>query len=306
MPPAAPSAGHDEAGGWRSHPGAACWSERLRALHAAVRRAAAATSAVDLGRRNAKGDLVKDFDLAADRAIAELLGTLAVPLVLESEEGPSRIIGGEPPEWRLIADPVDGSDNRARGLPSSAFSCAVLAAGAALQPEAVVAAIVGPMEGDEAWVATVGAGAWHGPARLATSTVTDLAEAMLSVELNHCHPSPALGRIMGLARGVRSYGCASRALALVAAGALRRGQNPPSRRRRASKPGPAGEMAPPPPREPGPRPRVFPKEARNRYSRIVRDESGLAARPAPARSSLDFADHILYRSALGECDVVHR
>jgi myo-inositol-1(or 4)-monophosphatase len=145
---------------------------------------------------------------------------MAVPLVLESEEGPSRIIGGEAPEWRLIADPVDGSDNQTRGLPSSAFSCAVLAADAALRPEAVVAAIVGPMEGEEAWVATLGAGAWHGSARLTTSTVTDLAEAMISVELNHCHPSPALGRIMGLARGVRSYGCASRALALVAAGAI--------------------------------------------------------------------------------------
>ncbi len=220
MPPAAASAGRDKAWERRSHPAAAWWPEQLRALHAAVRREVAASSAVDLGRRNAKGDLVKDFDLAADRTIAEFLEPLAVPLVLETEEGPSRMIGGEPPEWRLIADPVDGSDNRTRGLPLSAFSCAVLPAGTALQPEAVVAAIVGPMEHEDAWVATVGAGARHGSARITTSTAAKLAEAMVSVELNHCHPSPALGRVMGMARGVRSYGCASRALALVAAGAI--------------------------------------------------------------------------------------
>ena len=68
-------------------------------------------SAVDLGRRNAKGDEVKDFDLAADRAIVEYLESLAVPLVLETEEASSRNIGSRPPEWLLIADPVDGSDN---------------------------------------------------------------------------------------------------------------------------------------------------------------------------------------------------
>ena len=220
MPPAATSAGRDKAGGRRSHPAAAWWPEQLRALHAAVRQEVATTSAVDLGRRNAKGDRVKDFDLAADRVIVEFLDRLAVPLVLETEEGPRRHIGGEPPDWRLIADPVDGSDNRARGLPLSAFSCAVLSAGAALRPEEVVAAIVGTMDGEEAWVATAGSDAWHGSERTTTSSVTDLAEAMISVELNHCHPSAALGRIMGMARGVRSYGCASRALALVASGAI--------------------------------------------------------------------------------------
>ncbi len=42
---------------------------------------------------------------------------------------------------------------------------------------------------------------------------------MISVELNHHSPSPGLARLMAAARGVRCYGCASRALALVAEGA---------------------------------------------------------------------------------------
>jgi fructose-1,6-bisphosphatase/inositol monophosphatase family enzyme len=41
---------------------------------------------------------------------------------------------------------------------------------------------------------------------------------MISVELNHYSPSPGLARLMAAARGVRCYGCASRALSLVAAG----------------------------------------------------------------------------------------
>ncbi len=43
---------------------------------------------------------------------------------------------------------------------------------------------------------------------------------MISVELNHYAPSSELGCVMERARGVRSFGCASRALSLVASGAL--------------------------------------------------------------------------------------
>jgi fructose-1,6-bisphosphatase/inositol monophosphatase family enzyme len=42
---------------------------------------------------------------------------------------------------------------------------------------------------------------------------------MISVELNHQSPSPGLARLMAAARGVRCYGCASRAISLVAEGA---------------------------------------------------------------------------------------
>jgi fructose-1,6-bisphosphatase/inositol monophosphatase family enzyme len=42
---------------------------------------------------------------------------------------------------------------------------------------------------------------------------------MISVELNHHSPIPGLARLMAAAKGVRCYGCASRALSLVAAGA---------------------------------------------------------------------------------------
>ncbi len=63
-----------------------------------------------------------------------------------------------------------------------------------------------------------GSGAWRGSDRLQTSKPRSITEAMVSVELNHHSPSPGLARLMAAAKGVRCYGCASRALSLVAAG----------------------------------------------------------------------------------------
>ena len=130
-------------------------------------------------------------------------------------------IGVEGARIRVVLDPVDGSDNWARGLPLSALSCSVLPVGAPLQPEHVAAAIVAPFGGDAPpWLAETDGGAWCGGERLATSGVSDIGAALISVELNHAAPTPALAYLMADARGVRSYGCASRALAMVAAGEL--------------------------------------------------------------------------------------
>jgi myo-inositol-1(or 4)-monophosphatase len=114
---------------------------------------------------------------------------------------------------------VDGSDNWAQGLPLSALSCAVLPVDAPLHPDWVEAALVGALEQDTPLIALKGSGAWRGKERLRTSGVRNVAGAMVSVELNHHSPSPDLARLMAAARGVRCYGCASRAISLVAEGA---------------------------------------------------------------------------------------
>ena len=46
-----------------------------------------------------------------------------------------------------------------------------------------------------------------------------MAEALILLELNHFEGVPSFERVSAEARGVRCYGCASRALALVASGA---------------------------------------------------------------------------------------
>ncbi len=196
------------------------WTGRLIALHGVVRRAVLECGREGAGATNAKGDVVKVFDLAANNAALEYLEQLCVPLRVESEETEPLEIGPGTPRHRLVLDPVDGSDNWARRLPLSALACAVMPIDAPLHPESVESAMVGPLDEPVPLVAEQGAGAWRGTARLETSGVRCIADAVVSVELNHFAPPERLARLMADARGVRSYGCASRALALVAVGAV--------------------------------------------------------------------------------------
>ena len=195
------------------------WVARLHTLHRQVRSTVATVGRMTAGTRNAKGDDVKEFDLAANDAALAVIRGFRIPLVVDSEESGRLEIGSGAPRYRLVLDPVDGSDNWARGLPLSALSCAVLPVDAALHPDFVEAALVGPLEQDTPLIALKGAGAWHGNNRLETSHVGRIGEAVISFELNHHSPSPGLARLMADARGVRCYGCASRALSLVAMGA---------------------------------------------------------------------------------------
>jgi len=195
------------------------WEARLLMLHRQVRSAVAKSDRSGTGSKNAKGDDVKLFDLAANEAALGVLRKLQLPVVVDSEEGGRQKIGSGTPQHRLVLDPVDGSDNWARGLPLSALSCAVLPVDAPLHPDWVEAALVGPLEEETPLIALKGSGAWCGKERLRTSDVRGVAGAMISVELNHHSPPPGLARLMATARGVRCYGCASRALSLVALGA---------------------------------------------------------------------------------------
>ena len=194
------------------------WTGILGTLHQSVRKAVLDAGREAIGTRNAKGDDVKVFDLAAEDAALAVLKELQPPLVVDSEESGRREIGSGTPRHRLVLDPVDGSDNWARGLPLSALSCAVLPLDAPLHPDWVEAALVGPLEQDTPLIAIKGSGAWRGKERLRTSGVRNVAGAMISAELNHHSPSPGLARLMAAARGVRCYGCASRAISLVAEG----------------------------------------------------------------------------------------
>jgi myo-inositol-1(or 4)-monophosphatase len=193
--------------------------ERLLMLHRQVRRAVVKADRAGTGFRNAKGDDVKRFDLVANDAALVVLEELQLSLVVDSEESGRQEIGCGTPRQRLVLDPVDGSDNWARGLPLSALSCAVLPVDAPLHPNWVEAALVGPLDQDTPLIALKDSGAWRGNVRLETSQVRDINGAMISVELNHHSPAPGLTRLMAAARGVRCYGCASRALSLVAEGA---------------------------------------------------------------------------------------
>jgi len=195
------------------------WRERLLTLHTQVHNMVTKAGCASAGTKNAKGDHVKLFDLTANDTALAVLRKFQLPLVVDSEESGRQEIGSGVPRHRLVLDPVDGSDNWARGLPLSALSCAVLPVDAPLHPDWVEAALVGPLEQDTPLIAIKGSGAWRGEERLRTFGVRNVAGALISVELNHHSPSPGLVRLIAAARGVRCYGCASRALSLVAKGA---------------------------------------------------------------------------------------
>jgi len=195
------------------------WVERLLLLHRRVREGVMESGNAESGARNAKGDDVKLFDLSANDAALDVFRKLQLPVVVDSEESGRHEICFGTPRYRLVLDPVDGSDNWERGLPLSALSCAVLPIDAPLHPDWVEAALVGQIEEETPLIAIKGSGAWRGQERLRTSDVRDVAGAMISVELNHHSPSPALARLIAAATGVRCYGCASRALSFVATGA---------------------------------------------------------------------------------------
>ena len=194
-------------------------TDRLIALYRAVRAAVLNSGRESTGVTNAKGDEVKQFDLVANDAAVTFLSNLSVPLIIESEEAERHQIGSGTPCYRLVLDPVDGSDNWARGLPLSALSCAVMPIDAPLHPDGVESAMVGPLDQETPLIARKGSGAWRGAARLETSGVRHIADAVISIELNHFAPPGGVARLMADARGVRCYGCASRALAFVASGA---------------------------------------------------------------------------------------
>ncbi len=194
----------------------------LADVHDSVRAALATRHDVDyveLGT-NPKGDVSQTFDMIAERCVQRFLQREAVPGLLLSEESGELTLGEAPPEWCFVLDPVDGSDNYARGLDLSAVCLAVLPAGVPLAVANVEWALVGELERATPLIAHRGGKAYRGDALVRTSGVERIEDAFVSVELNHFAPSPELGALMERARGVRSLGCASRALSLVATGAL--------------------------------------------------------------------------------------
>jgi len=170
---------------------------------------------------NAKGDDQKSFDIAADEWIRRWLSEHFESGVVESEEQTGVFeFGSGRQGYRFIVDPVDGSDNFARGLPLSAISIAMLPRQTSLSTDAVVYALVGDTSGPGAVIAARGNGAYSDGQRLCTSETRRLRDAFVSCELNHWAPDASLAELMRACSGIRVYGCASRALCLVANGAL--------------------------------------------------------------------------------------
>ena len=82
---------------------------------------------LDVVQMNAKGDVTKEFDFLAEARIIEWCRqAIAEPVrILTEERGEVRTRPGRA-AWTLIVDPVDGSENFARGNECSSVSLAAL------------------------------------------------------------------------------------------------------------------------------------------------------------------------------------
>ena len=195
----------------------------LRRLHGEVRVALADLSpdaAQEFHGTNAKGDHQQRFDLAADAAVRRFLEQEFDSGIIVSEESQEHRFGIVEPVYRFVIDPVDGSDNWARHLPLSSVSIAVLPVEAPIAVNQVIAALTGDLERENAAVFVRGSGVHRGVNRIRTASTRRIKHAFVSCELNHYSPTSRLGDLFASARAVRSYGCASRAIALVADGSL--------------------------------------------------------------------------------------
>ena len=195
----------------------------LRRLHGGVREALAGLStshAQETHGTNPKGDRQRAFDLAADAAVRRILeGELDSGIIL-SEESEEHHFGRAEPVYRFVVDPVDGSDNWSRRLPLSSVAIAVLPAEAPLALDQVIAALTGDLGEEDPLICIRGGGVHCGTNQVRTAGTRRIKDAFVSCELNHFAPTSQLGALFSTARAVRSYGCASRAISLVACGAI--------------------------------------------------------------------------------------
>jgi myo-inositol-1(or 4)-monophosphatase len=170
-------------------------------------------------QRNAKGDDVKWFDLAADKAVCTYLEQeFPYSVILLSEEGEPRQFGAGSPQFIMVLDPVDGSENFARGLAPSGIAISLSPTDTPLAVDTIEYAFVGNLFTQEKWWAQKNGGAFFNGKPIQSPKVTNLAEILISCDFNHYLVEPAVNRLLVQARGVRSFGAATLALVTVAMG----------------------------------------------------------------------------------------
>lgn len=170
-------------------------------------------------REKGPADLVTDADVAAQRAVREVLLGARPDDAFVGEESPP---GAEPDRrGRLcwIVDPLDGTTNYVHGFPMFATSV-----GAVYDGELIAGAIYDPIRG-EMFSASRGGGALLGDAPIQVTDKAELADALVAVSLPpRVDPgSPDLQAFVAVveaSRAVRRTGSAALNLAYVAAGRM--------------------------------------------------------------------------------------
>ena len=190
-----------------------------RAAHAAREAVAGFATPAERGvetGRGEGGDTALVIDREAEEAVFGELEALGVGLVAVSEERGEVPVGGGGPV-RVVIDPVDGSLNAKRGLPSACVSIAV-ASGPAMAD--VEVGYVAELDRERDWWAVRGEGAFCGETRLEPLEPGPL--EVLGLETARPARVAAQAEAIGAseAHRLRVLGAVATSLCFVAAGRL--------------------------------------------------------------------------------------
>lgn len=159
-------------------------------------------------------DFKKLLDTKAQRAILETLTARNVSAQLVSEEGDQLFGEGD---YVIVADPVDGTTNLARGLQPAVTSISVSETGT---QGGVFAGIVVNLYTGETYFAERGKGAMQDEWPLQTAAPTKYRNALVSMDLSKTPRLDVMAPLIRESRHIRSEGCSAMSLCHVAAGIL--------------------------------------------------------------------------------------
>jgi len=175
------------------------WLEILQECSQKMRKAAlklygSPEAAVGFGV-GAGGDTTKKIDLAAEKALIDCLNKHKISCTLVSEEAGTQKIGAEASEIYVTTDPVDGTTNATRGLP---FSAAVIAVSRGPWLKDVETALVTDLVHDITYTAQKNGGAFRNGERIKPSETSELADAVVGVDLNTFKIEELVTKLKGL------------------------------------------------------------------------------------------------------------
>jgi myo-inositol-1(or 4)-monophosphatase len=171
----------------------------------------------DLGR-GAGGDQMKLVDLAAEKAIVEVLLRRGLSFTLVSEESGIKEFGRKTKECYVTVDPIDGTTNLVRGLP---FYCSSIAVSDGPLLSSVHAGLVADLFHGSTYTASKDKGAFRDGKRIAPSTVASLSDAVIGLDLNTYKDkqvAPQLSDLIQNTKHIRHFGANALELCYVAEG----------------------------------------------------------------------------------------
>ena len=161
-----------------------------------------------------RSDIVTDIDVAAEKAVLEILTSAFPDFGILAEE--SQPVAGASP-YRWVVDPLDGTRNYAHSIP---HFCTIVALA---EGDYIVAGVIYDPVREETFTASQGQGAFLNGAPISVSETTELSRCLLSCDLGYVDEKAglALDMLRSLWPGmysVRLMGSAGLGVAYAASG----------------------------------------------------------------------------------------